>query len=101
MNSVAGMGGVCKWEWNGGSLSITKALGPKALLYFLHSQLLTRSASVRGFLLFHYMEEYKPTVDKLVYLYDSGKLKCNIDFGRSSLSGGFKGLDSVVDAVEV
>ena len=47
------------------------------------------------------MEEYKPTVDKLVNLYDSGKLKCNIDFGRSSLSGAFKGLDSVVDAVEV
>ena len=71
------------------------------LLCFSHSQLLTRSASVRGFLLFHYTEEYKPTVDKLVNLYDSGKLKCNIDFGRSSLSSGFKGLDSVVDAVEV
>ena len=62
---------------------------------------MTRSASVRGFLLFHYMEEYKPTVDKLVNLYDSGKLKCSIDFGRNSSPGGFKGLDSVVDAVEV
>ncbi|XP_073246646.1 prostaglandin reductase-3-like [Porites lutea] len=63
-------------------------------------KLLTRSASVRGFLLFHYVEEYKPTVDKLVNLYDSGKLKCSIDFGRNSSPGGFKGLDSVVDAVE-
>ena len=51
--------------------------------------------------MFHYVEEYKPTVDKLVNLYDSGKLKCSIDFGRNSSPGGFKGLDSVVDAVEV
>ncbi|XP_068674820.1 prostaglandin reductase-3-like isoform X2 [Montipora foliosa] len=63
-------------------------------------KLLARSASLRGFLLFHFVEEFKPALQKLVSLYDSGNLKCNLDFGESSPSGYFKGLDSVVNAVE-
>ena len=47
------------------------------------------------------MEEYKPTFSKLVNLYDSGKLKCNIDYGQASPRGVFQGLGSIVDAVEV
>ena len=47
------------------------------------------------------MEEFKPTLAKLVGLYDGGKLKCNIDFGQALPSGAFKGLDSIVSAVEV
>ena len=68
---------------------------------FLCFQLLSRSASVHGFLLFHFVEEFKPAFAKLVDLYDSGKLKCNLDFGQTSPTGVFKGLDSIVDAVEV
>lgn len=60
-----------------------------------------RSASVRGFMLFHYPEDFKPTLAKLVDFYDSGKLKCNLDFGHTSPTGVFKGLDSITDAVEV
>lgn len=63
-------------------------------------KLLSKSASVRGFLLFHYAEEFKSTLAKLVDLYDSGKLKCHIDVGHSSPTGVFKGLDSIPDAVE-
>lgn len=63
-------------------------------------KLLAKSASLRGFLLFHYVEEFKPALAKLVSLYDSGHLKCTLDFGQSSPSGYFKGLDSIVDAVE-
>ncbi|XP_068717355.1 prostaglandin reductase-3-like isoform X2 [Montipora capricornis] len=63
-------------------------------------KLLARSASLRGFLLFHFVEEFKPALQKLVSLYDSGNLKCNLDFGESSPSGYFKGLDSVVNAVD-
>ena len=51
--------------------------------------------------MFHFLEEFKPTFAKLVDLYDSGKLKCNLDFGYASPSGVFKGLDSIADAVEV
>ena len=47
------------------------------------------------------MEEFRPAFAKLVDLYDSGKLKCNLDFGQTSPTGVFKGLDSIVDAVEV
>ena len=47
------------------------------------------------------MEEFKPTFAKLVDLYESGKLKCNLDFGQASPTGVFKGLDSIADAVEV
>lgn len=71
------------------------------LFCFLCFQLLSRSASVRGFLLFHFLEEFRPTFAKLVDLYDSGKLKCNVDFGHASPTGVFKGLDSIADAVEV
>ncbi|KAL9955115.1 hypothetical protein ACROYT_G036401 [Oculina patagonica] len=63
-------------------------------------KLLGRSASVRGFMLFHYPEDFKATLAKLVDFYDSGKLKCNLDFGHTSPTGVFKGLDSVTDAVE-
>ncbi|KAK2565642.1 Prostaglandin reductase-3 [Acropora cervicornis] len=63
-------------------------------------KLLAKSASLRGFLLFHYVEEFKTALAKLVSLYDSGHLKCTLDFGQSSPSGYFKGLDSIVDAVE-
>ena len=71
------------------------------LFCFSYLQLLSKSASVRGFLLFHYAEEFKSTLAKLVDLYDSGKLKCHIDVGHSSPTGVFKGLDSIPDAVEV
>ena len=47
------------------------------------------------------MEEFRPTFAKLVDLYESGKLKCNLDFGQASPTGVFKGLDSIADAVEV
>jgi len=47
------------------------------------------------------VEEFRPTFAKLVDLYDSGKLKCNLDFGQASPTGVFKGLDSIADAVEV
>lgn len=47
------------------------------------------------------MEEFRPAFAKLVDLYDSGKLKCNLDFGQASPAGVFKGLDSIADAVEV
>ena len=51
--------------------------------------------------MFHFVEEFKPTFAKLVDLYESGKLKCNLDFGQASSTGVFKGLDSIADAVEV
>lgn len=51
--------------------------------------------------MFHFVEEFRPTFAKLVDLYDSGKLKCNLDFGQASPTGVFKGLDSIADAVEV
>lgn len=63
-------------------------------------KLLSRSASIHGFLLFHFVEEFRPAFAKLVDLYDSGKLKCNLDFGQASPTGVFKGLDSIADAVE-
>ena len=47
------------------------------------------------------MEEWKPTFAKLVNLYNSGKLKCNVDYGQASSRGVFQGLGSILDAVEV
>lgn len=57
--------------------------------------------SVCGFLLFYYVEEFKLILVKFVDLYDSGKLKCYIDVGYLLLIGVFKGLDLILDVVEV
>ena len=51
--------------------------------------------------MFDFADEFKTTFANLVELYDSGRLKCNVDFGNGSQNGPFKGLDSITEAVEV
>ncbi|KAM9307500.1 prostaglandin reductase 3 [Gastrophryne carolinensis] len=66
----------------------------------LPAQLLNKSASVHGFLLFHYMSEYKEAMVALVKLHQSGKLVCEVDNGELSPEGKFIGLESVFRAVD-
>ena len=60
-----------------------------------------KSASVRGFMLFDFLEDYRDHLATLVDLHTTGKLHCLVDQGERAEKGPFRGVDSVVDAVEV
>ena len=62
--------------------------------------LLSKSASLRGFLLPHYRQDIPKSISNLAELYISGKLKVAVDFGQTDSKGPFKGITSIVDGVE-
>lgn len=64
-------------------------------------QLLPKSASVRGFFLFHYIQNWPEYVMKQVQYFKEGKLKSIVDIGEKQAAGPFVGLESIPDAVEV
>lgn len=66
---------------------------PNKGLAVLPAKLLKKSASVRGFFLFHYLDDFREHFAKLSSLLASGELV-------SKVEGGFRGLESVPDAVE-
>lgn len=66
----------------------------------LYSILLSKSASIRGFFLEHYFSEIPSHFSTLAKLYSAGKLAPAVDMGQSSPGGVFKGVESVVDAVD-
>jgi len=67
-------------------------------------RLLMKSASIKGFFLFHYAPEWKNAFEDICRLYESGELKVHTDggFGVDQIPGEHKfvGLDSVSDAVD-
>jgi len=65
--------------------------------------LLMKSASLRGFFLFHYANEWKRTFQQLCELVDTKKLNVHVDKGfGSNVSDEFRfnGIDQIADAVE-
>ena len=66
----------------------------------LHRILLSKSASIRGFFLNHYIAEIPSHVSRLAQLYEAGTLKAQVDLGESVAGGPFRGLESVYDAVD-
>ncbi|XP_019646251.1 PREDICTED: prostaglandin reductase-3-like isoform X1 [Branchiostoma belcheri] len=67
----------------------------------LPPKLLTKSASVRGFFLFHYTNLWVPYLQRLVSMYQAGDLMSQVDRGEGSGTGVFnKGVQSIPDAVE-
>ncbi|KAB1256178.1 Prostaglandin reductase 3 [Camelus dromedarius] len=66
----------------------------------LPAKLLKKSASARGFLLNHYLSEYRAAMDHLLKMYTSGELVCEVDLGDLSAEGRFTGLESVFRAVD-
>ncbi|XP_033117154.1 prostaglandin reductase-3-like [Anneissia japonica] len=71
-----------------------------SVLNTLPQRLLSKSASVCGFLLFHYANRYSESFKRLISMYEDGKLKAAIDNGKNNPSGRFVGVASVVDAVK-
>ncbi|XP_046369142.2 prostaglandin reductase-3-like [Haliotis rufescens] len=66
----------------------------------LPQRLLPKSASVRGFFLFHYTNYIQEYMAKLITLLSQGKLQSVIDQGETTPTGPFVGLDSVADAID-
>ena len=64
-------------------------------------QLLRKSASVRGFFLSNYADDWAPYVMKQIKLFNEGKLKSFVDLGEKTSGGRFNSLEKIVDAVEV
>lgn len=63
-------------------------------------QLLSKSASVRGFFLPHYTIHFPSHLDKLVHLVSNKSLRCIVDNGIRHSNGPFVGLERITDAVE-
>lgn len=73
---------------------------PSRVVATLPARLLPKSASVRGFFLNNFAQDWAPYIMKQVGLYQEGKLKSFIDKGENSPNGPFVGLEKVTDAVE-
>jgi len=63
-------------------------------------KLLTKSAAVRGFFLFHYAKQMKPAMVQLARLLQEGKIKSRVDMGQAVTPGGFCSIESVSEAVD-
>jgi len=62
--------------------------------------LLTKSASMTGFLLFHYFPDAKRHSAQLAQLMMEGKLTIGVDKGEGAPGGPFVGLEKVTDAID-
>ncbi|XP_005102006.3 prostaglandin reductase-3-like [Aplysia californica] len=61
--------------------------------------LLVKSASLRGFWLTSYMDDFPRHIQKLSELYEQGKIQVNTDKGGTAENGPFVGLEKIVDAL--
>ncbi|XP_063960763.1 prostaglandin reductase-3-like isoform X3 [Lytechinus pictus] len=61
---------------------------------------LQKSASIRGFLLFHFADLWKRSLTNLTQLLMGGQLKVSYDQGKHDPKGPFTGLEAVYDAVD-
>lgn len=64
------------------------------------AKLLAKSASVRGFLLFHYGKHFSEYLGKMTQLYSQGTLRSMVDNGIHCDSGSLKGLEAIYDGVD-
>ena len=66
----------------------------------LHQILLSKSASLRGFFLNHYLSELPAHFRRLSQLYQEDRLVAQVDLGLASPRGPFRGLEGVFDGVD-
>lgn len=91
--SVLARSAVYGWHWTHVALFCRSAAS-------LPIKLLMKSASVRGFFLFHFADQWSNAFGEIAHLYEQGKLTCAVDQGQRSPRGGFVGMEAVVDAVD-
>jgi len=61
---------------------------------------LRKSASVRGFFLLHYRDQYAKHIGQLCKLYMEKKLVVQVDKGEKATKGPFKGVEMIADAID-
>jgi len=84
-----------------GGITGYKTVGfPSIKIQNLPSKLVMNSTSLTGFFLPNERDKYAEYFKKLVTMYSSGQLKIRLDKGEKSPEGPFRGVDSVVRAVE-
>ncbi|XP_072047780.1 prostaglandin reductase-3-like [Amphiura filiformis] len=66
----------------------------------LAPRLLQKSASVCGFLMFHYADKYGESLTRLGTLMASGALKVQVDNGKNHTKRQLKGLEEIFDGVD-
>jgi len=74
-------------------------IGESSGLATLPSQLLVKSASVRGFFLFHFKDHAQQYLTNLIKMYETGSLKSFVDQGEAT-ERQFVGIDDIGRAVE-
>ncbi|XP_060556394.1 prostaglandin reductase-3-like [Ruditapes philippinarum] len=77
-----------------------KGYEPSHTVATLTARLLKISASVRGFYLKNFAEDFVSYVTKQIQYYKEGKLKSFVDMGEKESAGLFVGLEKIADAVE-
>ncbi|XP_077382909.1 prostaglandin reductase 3-like [Festucalex cinctus] len=63
-------------------------------------KLLQKSASIRGFFLPHFISDYREALTRMMQMFATGKLVCEVDYGDLAQEGRFVGLESVFRAVD-
>ncbi|KAM9722867.1 LOW QUALITY PROTEIN: prostaglandin reductase 3-like [Menidia menidia] len=63
-------------------------------------KLLQKSASMRGFFLPHFLDDYREALGSMMQMLAAGKLVCEVDCGEMAPEGRFVGLESVFRAVD-
>ncbi|KAM4633300.1 prostaglandin reductase 3-like [Polymixia lowei] len=63
-------------------------------------KLLQKSASIRGFFLPHFPDDYREALGSMMQMFAKGKLVCEVDCGDLAHEGRFVGLESVFRAVD-
>ncbi|TNN32098.1 Zinc-binding alcohol dehydrogenase domain-containing protein 2 [Liparis tanakae] len=66
----------------------------------LPAKLLQKSASMRGFFLPHFLDDYKEALASMMQMLARGQLVCELDRGDLAPGGRFVGLDAVYRAVD-
>ncbi|XP_038065958.1 prostaglandin reductase-3-like [Patiria miniata] len=63
-------------------------------------RLLGKSASVTAFLLFTFADQWQESCARQAALFAKGAIKVGVDRGQNSERGAFKGVESIVDAID-
>ncbi len=77
------------------------ALRGVLLKKMFHLQILTKSASVRGFFLPDYASHSAEYLQKLIAEMARGRIQSTVDNGAQSPGGPFRGLDGIYEAIDV
>ena len=80
-------------DYQGSSLAVNPTIP-------IQQHLLTKSASLRGFFYPHFPQDIPRHIMDLAGMYQLGKLQIRIDMGKEESNGPFRGIGSVVDAVD-